>query len=900
MGLLNFSARFPKLTIFLLLGISAFYASKISTLRIDASVNSILVESDPEYIYYQDSKEWFGSDNVTSIVFKDKNLYTKEKLQILQDLVFELEIWDEVEKVDSLFTSPHFENIEDTLQTVPLLDIIPDSIEEIEKIKQRALRNPFFAKTIINPDGRLMTINVSLLKDNSNGKMSINFAKKLDEKLKEYENKFDEVFQLGTPELSRRIEMGIFGDQKFIIPLSIITITLLLFLTMRSFTSAIFPIITGALSVIWTFGQMSMLDIPLQMLTMGIPVLLLVIGSTEDTHIISEYDEALHIKRGIIDEALNYLSQKISVPILLTTITTAIGFSTIILNDIRLLKEFGLACSLGLIFNFIITVTLSPILLKHAFKNSTHQEDQENYFTKLADKIFDFIHRHYKLALISVGIITICALFLSQFVITNNSSLDMLKKDNPIRVNIEKTDGEIGGIYSFYLVLDAPEGKNFKQHELAQKVFEIENLKKKYPNFISGQSYTSLLALIHREFNDGKAENYVIPKNTNLINQYFLFLSPDDLRNFLTLDYIKANVIFRHNISSTSETLKIIEELDHAVKEILKDTGIKYHFTGRRFLTDKASKTIVDSQVSSLFIISVCVFFIIFFLFLDFRIAVFSLVPNIVPIAILFAIMGLFDIYLDVGTCTIAAVAIGIAADDTLHFLARVEQNLKIYFNKTEAIRATLRQEMRPIICTSFSLAFGLALLGLSSFVPLMKFGTLLALCIITAFLSDILITPVLMLFMDETKFVSVVEIFRYRIAPYVLKTSQLFKEIDPKTARNMILNGNLLEIEKFSSIPNKIIENNDIFIVQGQLKVSRMSSRGGEGPELITIGSYNAGQYIKIGSIEANFSDLNIQALNHCKILLINSKFINKIKNNYPEYSQKIEDNILQINNTN
>ena len=167
----------------------------------------------------------------------------------------------------------------------------------------------------------------------------------------------------------------------------------------------------------------------------------------------------------------------------------------------------------------------------------------------------------------------------------------------------------------FISLFSAPKGKNFKEHELAQLVFKIENLKNKYPEFISGQSYTSLLALIHREFNDGTNKNYKIPSNTNLLNQYFLFISPDDLRNFLTLDYLKANVIFRHNISSTLKTLKIIRELDLEIKEILKGSGIAHRFTGRRFLTDKASQDIVESQVSSLIIISICVFIIILFLF---------------------------------------------------------------------------------------------------------------------------------------------------------------------------------------------------------------------------------------------------------------------------------------------
>lgn len=900
MNLLNITSKFPKLTLIIVLGITAFFGYQLKNLKIDSSIDSLLIKTDPDYQYYVKTKDWFGSDNVTSLVIKDPSLYTQKKLEILQNLVFEMEVWEEVEKVDSLFTSPHFENIEGTLQTVPLLNFIPETSEEIGKIKQRALRNPFFSKTLINESGSLMTINISLTPQSKDPKQNINFAKKLDKTIAKLKKDFDEVFQLGTPELTREIELGIFADQKLIIPISIFTIILLLFITMGSFTSAIFPVITGVLSVVWTFGQMALLDIPIQMLTMGIPVLLLVIGSTEDTHIISEYDEALHIKRGIKDHALKYLSQKISIPILLTTITTAVGFGTIILNDIQLLKEFGIACSVGMIYNFIITIAISPVLLKFFSSeknNGDHSEDDpENFFDRTANRIFHFVQKHYKILLSITIFIMISGGVLSQFVITNNSSLDMLKESSAIKQNILKTDGEIGGIFTFYLTLDSPEGKNFKNHELAQLVFKIENLKKKYPEFISGQSYTSLLALIHREFNDGLEKNYDIPANTNLINQYFLFLSPDDLRNFLTLDYIKANVIFRHNISSTVKTLKIIEELDSAVAEILKGSGIKHRFTGRRFLTDKASKDIVESQVSSLFIISVCVFVIIYFLFFDLRIAFFSLVPNIFPILILFAIMGLFNIYLDVGTCNIAAVAIGIATDDTLHFLARFEQNLKIVFNKTEAIRDTIKQEFRPILCTSLSLSLGLAILGFSTFVPLIKFGTLLALCIAIAFLSDIIITPILMNFMDESRFISIVEIFRYRIPPFVIKSSRAFEDIDPKTARNIILNGNIIELEKSSLLRPETLENHICLLLQGQIQILKASNRRGEDNDAIQWRQYGPGEIISLNDIKLPLGNINTQALNHCKLLAINPKFMDKIKNNYPEVADQLDKNLAQF----
>ena len=327
------------------------------------------------------------------------------------------------------------------------------------------MKNPFFNKTLINKSGSLMAINISLTPKLKDSKRNIEFAKKLDQTISKLKLKFSEVYQLGTPELSREIEVGIFNDQKFIIPVSIITIVLLLFITMGSFKSAIFPIITGVLSVIWTFGQMALLDIPLQLLTMGVPVLLLVIGSTEDTHIISEYEEALHVKKGVKDYALKYLSHKISIPIILTTITTAVGFGTIILNDITLLKEFGIACFIGMIYNFLITIAIAPILLKffssQNFSGTSSEKKTDRFFNLIANRIFDFIQKYNRTLVFAIILIFISGGILSQLVTTNNSSLDMLKDSSNLKQNIKKTDGEIGGIFTFYLTLQCPKGQKF-------------------------------------------------------------------------------------------------------------------------------------------------------------------------------------------------------------------------------------------------------------------------------------------------------------------------------------------------------------------------------------------------------------------------------------------------------
>ena len=316
-----------------------------------------------------------------------------------------------------------------------------------------------------------------------------------------------------------------------------------------------------------------------------------------------------------------------------------------------------------------------------------------------------------------------------------------------------------------------------------------------------------------------------------------------------------------------------------------------------------ATKNIISSQVSSILFITLCVFILILFLYRDFKIACLALIPNLFPILFMFGIMGLFDIYLDVGTCNVAAVAIGIAADDTLHFLARMEQNVKIYFDKYLSIQNTILEEIRPISCTSISLSVGLSMLGFSTFVPLIKFGLLISLVICIAYVADIIITPILMSFVDENKFISLVEIFRYRISPHVLKTAKIFRDIEIKVARKMILNGKIIEIEKHQNAETTQYSNSLFFIIQGNMQVYRNSLRNNANTELLSqdnkiiLANLSPGEIF--GELENEkrlYSDYNIQALNHCKLLIFNPKFIDKLKNNFPDWANILERNIDEL----
>ena len=174
--------------------------------------------------------------------------------------------------------------------------------------------------------------------------------------------------------------------------------------------------------------------------------------------------------------------------------------------------------------------------------------------------------------------------------------------------------------------------------------------------------------------------------------------------------------------------------------------------TGRGTLVYSAVPTIARAQIRGLGLVFAIFFVLITLFFRDVRIGLLSLLPNAFPVAVLLGAMGAFDIPLNTGTCMVAVIALGIAVDDTIHFLARYREMSGRCASRTRAIHASLQAEIRPILCTSLSLAAGFALVGQSHFLPIQQFGRLSALVMVAALLADLMLTPVLLQWLPRNK----------------------------------------------------------------------------------------------------------------------------------------------------
>jgi len=739
------SYKHPGRVIILLLGITLFFACHILAVPREMSARMLWVKDDPAISLYKKTLETFGLKKITVIFVKDSQLFTPEMLGMLSKFQRALENIPYVDRVDSLFSNANLQGRKNVLYTYPFVNDVPVTLKDAEAIKAESLRNPLAVKKLVSRDGSVIAFNLILDESVSSDQEKL-FSIHADEAMAAISPYVEKIFQFGSPYIFRMLHQAQKSDQVRIIPLAFLLFTLISFVIWRSFSLAGLIVISSCLSILWTLGFMGMFGLSLNSFTIVIPALLVAIGSTEDTHLFAKYLTGIR-KTGKRTAAIPYMIEKSSLPLFLTGLTTFLGFLAIAFNKIALLQQFGIICAFGLFANPVITFLIAPVYLRYfgpkqaggAASGSIH-----TLFSRLASAIV-YLIRAYRWQTLSV--LTAGILLMGIFAFKIKVDIDVIrffKPSSPIREFDRLLDEKLAGKRAFIIHIRGKSLETFHEPENLARLAEIQNSLRQSGWCDLATSIVDYLMLLHREMHSGDKDYYSIPDSPDLIAQYLLIMPRDKIASFITNDAREVSILVRHNVNSSHALEDLIAKTTAMVGRHLS-AEFDYHVTGASILNMKGSHALVTGQVLSLSFTLIVVFLLLSILFADVRIGLLSLIPNSLPIILLFGVMGLSGISLNPGSAMVAAIAIGIAVDDTIHFIACYRMEMRRLQDQDKALEACIHSEIRPIIATSLGMISGFAVLMMSTLVPIVHFGFLSATVMLFALITDLFITPVLL-----------------------------------------------------------------------------------------------------------------------------------------------------------
>ncbi|MGB0722506.1 MAG: MMPL family transporter [Gammaproteobacteria bacterium] len=786
--ILNLGANHRVAIALILLAITVAFASALPGLRFGTDFSRLIADSDPDKLIYQHIAEEFGSDNRSIVYARDTGLFSPEHLGALQELHHALERLPFAERVDSLFTLRTLRGREDQLDSRLIIESVPTTQEEADRMRARVRDNPLVVGRYVTPGGTFTALVVTVAPKPNDPGYDSEVSQALDTAIAPFQDRFDQVFQLGPSRITHELNDALAQDLRLLGPLSAIILVATVLVLLRSGFAAVLPLVTASMSVCWTFGLMAWLDIQVTLLTAMLPSLIIAVGSTEDTHLMAHY--LRHLDRnepGIRGVATRRMMRILGVPLGLTVLTTALGFGSNAFSQISLIQEFALISTFAILSNGIITWLLVPLLTRTLGPRSHYlarSRSELPAISRWTGRVFGFTrHRFPRVALVITALL--CGFFLwqaSKLTVTNDP-MSYFKDDRPLITDMQAAQRDLAGMKVFFITLSSDRHKAFLEPDNLRRLLEIQSFILGIGSFDDSLSIVDFLKLVNREFHNGDREHAAIPNTRELVAQYLMLFHRSEVSPYISADFQRANIVVRHSITDSSTLNRSVEEIRLVAGEIAKDFDV--HVVGENLMINRAADTLLGGQVQSLGILLLMIFLVMSAMFTSFKGGLIAMIPAFIPIVMMFGVMGLLEIPLNPGTAMVAVIAVGIAVDGTVHLLSRYNERSRRVADNEQAIAETVEHEALPAVTTAVGLALGFGVLLFSQFSIVAQFGALSAATMLFSIVANLLITP---LIMTRIKLVGLYQILSMSVHYKVLTDCPLFRGMTPYEIRKAIL----------------------------------------------------------------------------------------------------------------
>jgi predicted RND superfamily exporter protein len=874
-----------------LLLITVVTALGLPRIRVDTGVDSLIPASDPARLVYQRVMGEFGTDNKTMIYLRDPQLWSVEKLGRIEKLHRAIESLDDVSRVDSVYSLHTVYGAEGKVDSKPVLAAAPVTAEEALAARDAALGNPLYVGNFFSNDGNVMSMIVSANNIDDDPEFDFRLNDALESLLAAEQPHFERAFQVGSPRIGVELRRNLRGDFLLLGPLSALILVVSILLFMRNGIAALIPLLTAGVTIVWTFGLMGWLGIPVNILSAMIPSLIIVIGATEDTHMMAAFFRGLEDSgedpRG---DAIRYTLKHIGLPLVLTALTTALGFGANLFSEIELIQHFAFAATFAMLANGIITLLLVPIVL------SVFGPQRKSAAPRIGGpgiagsimKMFRYSQSRFPLRILAITA-ALCVFFIyhASTLYVTNDPLSYFPTNRPLIQDTKRIHRDLAGIKIFFISIDAGREKAFLEPGNVAKLVRIQEFMRQQGVFDRSISFADHLMFVHREFHGGAASG--LPHTRQLVAQYLMFFHRGDLDSYVSHDYSRANIVVRHNVNDSHTLNRYIEELREYV-EHTAGPETRAFIVGENLMINRAAESLMVGQIKALFVLLGLIFLIMSAMFTSPKGGGIALIPAIIPIAMMFGIMGLLDIPLNPGTAMVAVIAIGIAIDGTIHLLARYNELCRRTSDYVAAVNQAVDEVAMPLIASSMALAFGFGILLLSNFTIVAQFGALAAATMLFSIFANLLITPIIM---TRVRLVGLYQILGMHVDREVLDRSPLFRDMTEYQRRKAILISELHEFRQGELLVEQdTIGRSMYLILSGQAEVVRRDN--GKSRVLATL---NPGQVFgEIGYIREMQRTADVRALTPITALRFDYERMQKDLKFFPNIVAKLNFNISYI----
>lgn len=712
--------------------LTCFFAFHIPELSFHTSVYDLLIEDLPDTAVYENLKAEFGSDEVIRLVVKTDHIFETAVFRKVANISAKLAGLDGIRRVISL---PQIKKAID-----------PSAKMSLTQFETVVAPVELFQRNLISTDRKQTAI--TLILENDADQESVTSA--VDAIINSNADHFV-LYQIGMPLISRALVNYTVHDFQRLPVFTFALIAAALFILLRRHSRVLLPLMCVSVVLVWTFGFMGLLQLKLSLLTMIVPVFIIAVGTAYSLHTISEYAVSA---RGAVSgpDAVAAAYTHTALPCALAVFTTLFGLGALFINRIPAIDEFALFACFGMLSLLCVMLTLLPAVLVLIPLPDTSSQKADRMAAVL-DRFLDLIVRlnlnHRKAALSIIGLTALTAAVGIFFIRIETNPVEYFRDDAPVSRNFHDIYQSLSGSFPVNVTIKSTETDYFENSRHMVELKRLQEFLETLPKVDKTISFADYLMLVNYTLNHYESKYYALPVEDfeirMAINNYKTILGADLYSRFMTPALNHANILMLTHLSSSGEFLKTREAILNFARQHFP-RHLKVEVTGFGMAVSASSQLLTSGQVKSLSISLFLIFGIMLLMFLSAKVGLIAILPNCFPILMNFGIMGWLGIKLSMVTGLIASIAIGLAVDDTIHYLHRYNLEFKKDLDKDRALRDTIKQVGKPIVITSLTISIGFLVLMFSQFKPTAIFGFLMVITMATALIGDLIILPSLML----------------------------------------------------------------------------------------------------------------------------------------------------------
>jgi len=754
-------------------------SSQIGKLEIDTSTEGFLLPTDPVRIGYSEFRKQFGCDEILVIEVRPPEIFSLGFLEKLRAFHLELERnVPYVDKVTSLLNARETRGEGDTLVVRDLLEKWPSSPEELADLEQRVLANELYRNVLISQDGKYTAVmvetnafseKVAPLDENAafgeeaalqslprfiTGEESAELIAAIDAITARYQAPDFDIHIAGAPLINTRISQLMERDMRRFFGLSLLMIGVVLFILFRRAAAIFLPLLVVSLSISSTLGAMAIIGEPLGVPTQIMPSFLLAVGIGATVHLLVVFFQ--RYDRGASQEdALAYALGHSGLAIVMTSLTTAGGLISFVVAEIAPVALLGIFTPIGILLGLAYTLILLPALLatiplrrRNAVKDKREADRIERALVWIGGRSVE----HPWQVIIGMSCFLLFAIAGIPKLKFDYDPVSWYPEESTFRKDIEVIDADMGGALSIELVVDTGLEDGLLEPELMNG-FDTLRIRAEQLVGEGGLRVTQSISLadilkeINQALNENRAEFYAIPQDRQLIAQEILLFEnsgSDDLEDVTDSQFRQGRISLKIPYAGPAPLNSFVEQVGAQAREVLGD-GVVIHTTGSVRMMSRAMMAIRRSLATSYLIALAIITPLMIMVLGTLRSGLTAMVPNVAPVVFTMGLMGWCGIPLDAFTLLIGSIAIGLAVDDTIHFM----HNFRKYYEQMGDVHAavceTLRTTGHAMLVTSIVLSLGFFIYMFASLENLFYFGLLTGFTICTAFIADVTISPAVM-----------------------------------------------------------------------------------------------------------------------------------------------------------